>query len=894
MSGVDSFPLRGVVELALAGKPWRIVDEDFWCNLTPPDYPFRVQGWKLHVSATQISAPLVLHRVARVLAEDGCAFKFARTLEKVGEITGKLADRAQAGKFITVYPRDDDHLRDLAKRLDEATAGLPGPSILSDRPYREGSLVHYRYGAFSGVRVLSNEGSYEVRLQAPDGSTVEDARRPWFCPPAWAELPFGGKPGRQSVKPTDPKPVLLADRFEVRGTITSSARGGVHRAIDRQTGKNVVVKRARPHITGLVWQGDARAGLRREARLLETLDGIAARPVTTFEKDENFFLVLEEVPGKPLSGWVRDRLMERIEQDGEEGLPVDEALEMAGKLADLMDAIHARGVVYRDFTFNNIMVTDDGDLRLIDAELAVVTGEWVAPAQTPGFSAPETLVRGIAQAPQPSADHFSLGAVLSYLGTGVPPAFASDTGTERTARERFALLLHYSGARNLAAATLAPAVLGLTEADPAQRWTTARLREWLAEPPTVPANVDESAARLEPERQRAIFDGGLAYLVANADSGRRDRLFTVDGDGRASDPLNVQFGAAGVLAVLTRASEVRGESSLRDAVARVAGWIDERLLSAPKLLPGLYFGRTGTAWALYDAARHLEDAELADRALLLLRATPVRWPNPDICHGVAGAGLANLHIWRRSGEPELRQRVEACIDDVMAATQTDGDRIHWPIPRDFDSSLAGVDHYGFAHGVAGNAAFLLAAGLATGREDAVKVARRAGDTLLAAAVRNGGAAYWPNSFSGPAPEDLRYHWCSGASGVGTFLVRLWQATNEESYLALAREAAVTVHRGRWHSGFAACHGIAGNGEFLIDMADVSATGPYRAWAEEMAAHLYARHAQRDGNAVPTDELAKDVNLAYNTGLAGTVGFLLRLQHGGPRWWMVDDVVTGTA
>jgi hypothetical protein len=280
---------------------------------------------------------------------------------------------------------------------------------------------------------------------------------------------------------------------------------------------------------------------------------------------------------------------------------------------------------------------------------------------------------------------------------------------------------------------------------------------------------------------------------------------------------------------------------------------------------------------------------------MLAQATPLRWPNPDVCHGTAGAGLANLHLWHRTGDAVFGQRVRVCLDAALEAAVVDGDRVGWPVPASFDSRLAGAHDYGFAHGVAGVGAFLLAAGTATGRDDAVKVARQAGDTLLAGAVRHGGAAYWPNRVSGPDPKtDLRYHWCNGASGVGTYLVRLWRATGETPYLDLAREAAVTVRCGRWLMGTSACHGLAGNSEFLLDLADACG-GPYRGWAEELAACLYARHAVRHGRLIVTDApTAEPVNLAYNTGLAGVVGFLLRLHHGGPRWWMADDAWAAAA
>jgi serine/threonine protein kinase len=529
---VASFPLRGLVELVLAGRAWRMRDDDLWCHLSPPGHRLRVQGWKLHVSATVVSAPLVLQRAAAVLVASGCAFKFARTLERVGELTGKQADRAQAGKFLTAYPRDDDHLRELAELLDEATAGLPGPAILSDRPFREGSLVHYRYGAFAGVPVLTNDGSFEVRLQAPDGTLVVDVRQPWFCPPAWAELPFPGRPGRAPRRPPEPRPVLLADRFEVRGTITTSARGGVYRAVDRQTGRNVVIKRARPHISGLVWQGDAREGLRREAEVLGRLEGLAAQPVTTFEQDGNVFLVLAEVPGQPLSLWVQDRLHQRATTGDGGGLPVAEVLALTGGLADLLDAVHARGLVYRDLTPNNVMVTDDGGLRLIDAELAAVRGEWVATAQTRGYGAPEIPRARVAPAPDPAADCYSLGAVLFYLTTGLAPVFppdsapdpaagsAPDSAAARPARQRLAHVLRYAGAGAPAARRLAPAIHGLTDPDPATRWSTATLRQWLATPAA--RDPGGSAAGLEPERQQRLLDDGLAQLVAHSDTTSRE------------------------------------------------------------------------------------------------------------------------------------------------------------------------------------------------------------------------------------------------------------------------------------------------------------------------------------------------------------------------------------
>lgn len=605
---LDSFPLRDIVLRLLGDRAagWHIREDEQSCHVAPAAANSRVQGWKLHVSATWLSAPVVLHQAARVLIGQECAFKFAATLARVCQLTSRDADRAQAGKFITVYPRADDQLPELAARLHEATAGLPGPAILSDRAYREGSPVHYRFGAFTGVPVLTNDGFFEARLEAPDGSLVEDVRQPWFCPPAWARPPFDdGPPGRSGVAPADPKPVLLADRFRVERAISHSARGGVYRATDRQTHRPVVIKQARAHVAGLSLVGDARDCLRYERGMLRVLTGLAPAEVSLFAHGGHLFLAMEALDGQPLAAWTR-RWWERhptrgAEKTGNrEGPPATEAAAMAGRLASLVDAVHERGLVFRDLSPSNVVVLADGTLRLVDAELVARPGQWVAHAYTPGFVAPELLAGPPSgPAPEPSADHYSLGALLCQLTTGVAPAFVPDSPAARanggdppggrSPHERVRLLLRYAAVGNPAARQLAPAILGLTSDDPAQRWDTRRLRGFLdradGREGGVPAR--RLRRRLEPERLRRLVEDGLARLVAGTGEAAAERLVPSGGFGARSDPCNVQHGAAGVLAVLVRGSELVGGASLADAVERVARWIDRRRTSVPKLLPGL-------------------------------------------------------------------------------------------------------------------------------------------------------------------------------------------------------------------------------------------------------------------------------------------------------------------
>ncbi|MFF5019885.1 lanthionine synthetase LanC family protein [Streptomyces sp. NPDC001165] len=185
------------------------------------------------------------------------------------------------------------------------------------------------------------------------------------------------------------------------------------------------------------------------------------------------------------------------------------------------------------------------------------------------------------------------------------------------------------------------------------------------------------------------------------------------------------------------------------------------------------------------------------RALSLARQVSVRWPNPDVCHEAAGAGLAQLHIWQATGDTEFRARVIEAGEGLVAAAEPVRSGVIWPVPADFDSELAGVKHLGFAHGVAGIGTFLLLSGLATDREDFLDFARWAGDTLATTARIEGGAAWWPQQYESGSERFQLPYWCSGASGIGTFLLRLWQATKDSRYLELAERAAAEVYRWRW-------------------------------------------------------------------------------------------------
>ncbi|MEU7871709.1 class IV lanthionine synthetase LanL [Dactylosporangium sp. NPDC049140] len=872
--------VRGVLDRADAAA-WTVEPGDFWCVVRPAAQPAREEGWKLHVSSTVLAGPVVLARVAGVLVGEGCAFKFARDLDRLGQLLSNQSERGSGGKFVTVYPRDDEQFRRLALELDRVTDGLPGPAILSDRAVRPGSVVHYRYGGFRARPVLSNDGDFRFVVTGPDGRKVPDERRAWFSPPPGAvpPLPAAETPPSQ---PGRPGPVLIGDRFVVRGAIRHSYKGGIYRGTDRRTGATVVLKRARPHaMSG--WTGeDARALLRHEADMLDVLAPLQVAPakVALVTHQEHLFLAEEWIDGTTLRKWVNERA---LGEWGGRGAPLAEAVELGIRLVDLLAAVHTHGIVLRDMTPSNIMVTPDGRLRLVDLEHAVRAGDLAARVFTPGYAAPEQVTaRRFGAVPGHRSDLFSLGATIFWLAGGVHPLLPPDEPAERSYHQRLTDLVERAGAHMPTVRRFAPLILGLTEDDPERRWSLADARTFLGTDKK--DGVRAPASKIDIDR---LIGDGLSHVHGTATPGA-ERLWRTAHTESASDPLAVQYGAAGVLAVLTQAARTFKDAH-RDGLAVAAEWVGERLFTVDRVLPGLYFGRSGTAWALHDAAVLLRDDILAARALDLAKQAPLHWPNADICHGVAGAGMAQLYLWHATGDAELLHRAAEAADNVLDAARERDGQVVWPIPADFDSSLAGITHYGFAHGVAGIGAFLLYAGLATGRKEYLDTARRAGETLARAAIRSGAGAWWSTGEDG-APDVPRQHWCSGSSGVGTFLIRLWAATGERQFRDLAEAAAAAVHRDSWYSSLATCHGLPGDGQFLLDLADFTGEQRFRDQAADLAGLMAVRNTIRDGLMLLPDDTWTDTTVGYATGLSGGLAFLLRLRHGGARWGMPDRIL----
>jgi Protein kinase domain len=318
------------------------------------------QGWKLHVSATVLTAADVLQRVAPPLCARGVRFKAPRSIEELSRLnSGLFYGYSQVGKFITVYPRTADEAASLARRLHLVTRGVAAPVVPFDGRYRPNSCVYYRYGAFTPLELLKPDGTRAKAIRAPDGTLVEDSRAGRDIKPEWVPALFPVRSRRKSKPAASPLTIFRAFR-----ALSQRGKGGVYQAIDLSVSppRLCVLKEGRTH-GEVSWDGrDGNWRVRNEEHALNCLhsSGVTVpRVYASFEVGEQYYLVTEFVEGESL---------QQLLNKQRRRLPAVVVLRLGARLASAISKVHEAGWAWRDCKPSNVIMTTKGELVPLDFE----------------------------------------------------------------------------------------------------------------------------------------------------------------------------------------------------------------------------------------------------------------------------------------------------------------------------------------------------------------------------------------------------------------------------------------------------------------------------------------------------------------------------------------------
>jgi hypothetical protein len=817
------------------------------------------QGWKLHIAAGVQTAADMLRVVLPVLLDEEVDFKVAASMQQLCALNEGRGGLSQVGKFVTIYPVDDDQAVRLAGVLENVTDGMKGPAIPSDRALRPGSVVYYRYGGFGGLQIRTALGDIVQALRTPQGKLVADDRRVGYYAPSWSADPFVDA-GVAADLPEMPR--LLHDRYFVLTTLHWSPRSRVYLCIDTADARKCIVKRVTD-------DGNASIGrLHHEAKVLEHLraDPRFPSPHGLFECAGDWFLAMDDLDGQPL-----EEILSSVRRHNLQ-VSHDDIVRWGCQLADILETIHAHGFAYGDLNSSNVIVGPSGHLCLVDFELASRRDghaySSVFSSGTRGYLTPRRLEGGN---PTVADDIYSLGAVLYLLATGAEPSCAPDPS--RLLARPIELLNPAIGIAvvSVIRRCLAP--------EPAHRFASAAsCGSALLDTVALKGDIGLPDEARPPRELHAAPALELAHSIG-------DFLCegAMTGPARAVDDFNIakpwptdlNVGAAGAVIVLSELVGQFGDPAHSDALSQMGRWLTRAPRPAGPPLPGLYVGEAGVAAALLRGGWVLGDEVLLRRALDLsdeIAAMPHCCP--DLFNGSAGRLRFHLWAWRLAGRPEDLNYAIAAARYLLAHAERESTMCSWIIPPGY-GALSDKQLLGYAHGAAGIADALL--DLYSVTHDAVlaDAAADVGNWLAATAcpaLADGSGLNWPNDV-GSQPEMA--FWCHGAAGIARFLLHLFEIGGDRQRLDMACRAARVITLGTRWAGPTQCHGLSGNIECLLDVYQVTGEEAYLKDARVMAALLPAFALKRSGQLVFVTDHDRE-HLGFTHGAAGVAACLLRL------------------
>jgi TolB-like protein len=217
--------------------------------------------------------------------------------------------------------------------------------------------------------------------------------------------------------------------YRILEKLGAGGMGEVYCAEDIELKRKVAFKVLPPELAD---NAERLGRFRREAEILAALDHPNIVTIYSVEEADGVqFLTM---------GLVEGRTLDELIPPG--GLTLERFLEIAGPLADAVAAAHDKGITHRDLKPKNIMVTDEGRVKVLDFGVAklhpraagaeetelptlTMTREGVVVGTVP-YMAPEQLQ---GQRADTRSDVFSLGIVLYQMATGKTP-FQGQTSAE--------------------------------------------------------------------------------------------------------------------------------------------------------------------------------------------------------------------------------------------------------------------------------------------------------------------------------------------------------------------------------------------------------------------------------------------------------------------------------
>ncbi|MEV6139409.1 tetratricopeptide repeat protein [Nocardia sp. NPDC051990] len=292
--------------------------------------------------------------------------------------------------------------------LDEPDSGRSGRSRPSVR----------RLGA--GLVPMPRVAPVDPRAAILDNPEVPELKR--FC---WkCQEPVGrrtatepgavaGECGRCgspfNFRPTLQRGELVADQYEVQGSLAPGGLGWIYLAIDRNVSDRWVALKGLQNPLDF----EAHVVALAERQFLSEVAHPGVVKIYNFVKHRSArdipdgFIVMEYVGGQSLK--------KMLDLRGKERIPVVEAIAYIMEILPALDYLHSFGLAYNDLKPDNIMVSEH-EVKLIDLGAVAAMDSYGSIYGTPGYQAPEITETG----PTVVSDIYTVGRTLAALALDLP------------------------------------------------------------------------------------------------------------------------------------------------------------------------------------------------------------------------------------------------------------------------------------------------------------------------------------------------------------------------------------------------------------------------------------------------------------------------------------------
>jgi serine/threonine protein kinase len=209
---------------------------------------------------------------------------------------------------------------------------------------------------------------------------------------------------------------ILRDRWRIDGRIARGGMGSVFIATHKNNGSTAAIKILHPEFSR---DKDTRGRFLQEGYAANHVNhpGVVRILDDDVTEEGVAYLVMELLEGELVE-------QRRIRKGGK--LPLSEAYDIGDQLLDVLAAAHAKDIVHRDIKPDNLFLTNEGRLKVLDFGFAQVKTGF-RPEQTatgfllgtPGFMAPEQAM-GNRPLIDAQSDIWAVGATLFMIVTGEP------------------------------------------------------------------------------------------------------------------------------------------------------------------------------------------------------------------------------------------------------------------------------------------------------------------------------------------------------------------------------------------------------------------------------------------------------------------------------------------